>query len=195
VASSAGTIAGGRLMEYKQWTKGAEFDVKTSSNGPMAAAVFDESTESFWEAGAQDHESSFEIMPEPNAGVLSEIRLHVDNTRDADRKCTSVSLTVSSPGAKSVVTSCKIPGTFGGWLMLPVPSTSSVRKHCKYTFNFEGGGMDHQFGAGNRLNPRLRGMALFGPAEPLEERAAKSTAKVMVRALHFPSPTHFLIQI
>ena len=147
----------------------------------MAAAVFDDSTESFWEADAQDHECSFEVMPEPNAGILSAIRLHIDNTRDADRKCTSVSLTVTAPGATSVVTSCKIPGMFGGWLMLPVPSSGacSTGKNCKYKFMLEGGGMDHQFGGGNRLSPRLRGMRLFGSAKPLEEHAVTSTAKMM----------------
>ena len=43
----------GKTMECAQWAKGIEFDVQTSSNGPMAAAVFEESTESFWEADAQ----------------------------------------------------------------------------------------------------------------------------------------------
>lgn len=159
-------------MEYKLLEKDVHFKVKTSSNDAMAMAVFDDSTETFWEAGAQDPEGSFEISPEPDTGPISAIRLHVDNTRDADRKCTSVSLTVSWPGAKSFVTSCKIPGLFGGWLKLSVPSSAAlVGKSSKYKFMFEGGGMDHQFGAGNRLNPRLRGMKLLGAAKPLEQQA------------------------
>ena len=174
--AATGTTLAGDLLERDK-----HFKVKTSSNDAMSAAVFDDSTETFWEADAQDHEASFEITPEQGLPV-SAIRLHVDNSRDADRKCTSISLTVSSLGAKPFVTSCKVPAAFGGWLMLPVPSSANYRKSCKYKFLFEGGGMDHQFGAGNRLNPRLRGMKFFGSVKPPAADAGGSTALAKIMA-------------
>ena len=160
--------------EFSLLKREQDFEVKASSNDAMIAAVFDDSTETFWEAGAQDHEGSFKVTIDAGMDKPSAIRLHVDNSRDADRKCNSITLKVTAPGAKSHTSTVKVPGSFGGWVMMQLPCDGGrTQTKTLYTFLFEGGGMDHQFGAGNRLSPRLRGMKIFGAAQDVDNDAAQ----------------------
>jgi hypothetical protein len=169
--------------ECELLTEGTDFSIKTSSNVAMVPSLFDDSTETFWEADGQDVAMHVEVTFESGSAPLHEVRVHVDNARDADRKCTSVA--VVEPGQKRPAVTEKIPGVFGGWIKLATVHGGSGDSEKKriYKFQLEGGGINQQDfgGGGGRVNPRLRGLRLYSPPRAVPANAGERSTAGMMR--------------
>ena len=146
-------------------TEGEQYVAKSSSNQDMIRSLFDNSTETFWEADGQDVAPDITMTLTDGQMPVGAIRVHVDNARDNDRKCTTINLERGAPGCKTLHFSVKIPSSFGGWIAFGGWIGDDVQpKLYTYKITIEGGGMANQDFGGPmiRSNPRLRGIKLFG---------------------------------
>eukprot|EP01047_Picozoa_sp_COSAG01_P008821 COSAG01_NODE_355_length_18359_cov_3.808773_3_plen_2980_part_00 len=176
-SASSSTVV--QLAECKKLEKDKDVIVTASSNAAMVPSLLDDSTETFWEPEGADFDGKLEVAMQPGSSdALQHIRVHVDNSRDADRKTKSISLKVACVGGPTVDVTVKIASLFGGWVKLDLPPVPPgvAPDTITYSVSLDGGGQDHNFG-GQRLNPRLRGLKLFGPGVSCGDAEAVSIAK------------------
>nr|CAB3264102.1 E3 ubiquitin-protein ligase MYCBP2 [Phallusia mammillata] len=114
--------------------------IKTSSHSAIASSLTDGSTETFWESGDEDKNKPKSITVDllndkdghkkKDGGLLIEdIYVHVDNTRDVQKKVMSVSfwsMSEEDDWKKIVVKELNVQ--FAGWVQFSVPADASKFK-------------------------------------------------------------------
>ncbi|XP_076822444.1 E3 ubiquitin-protein ligase MYCBP2-like isoform X2 [Clavelina lepadiformis] len=104
--------------------------IKTSSHTSIANSLTDGSTETFWESGDEDKNKSKNITIDfaEKKDDFSKIFVHIDNTRDVQKKVTSVAYWVESNEEWNRSNLCDINTHFVGWLAYNIPEKASKVK-------------------------------------------------------------------